>query len=417
MEENLTTLPFISSLTKMESNFRFSCPKTSQQNGKSERMLTTINNLVHSFLFQTHLPSNFWLEAIHMASHLLNHLPSKSINNMTPFFKLHKKTQPKTTFIHLDAIATHTLQTYPSHYPLYLHRVYRWTPRLRLLWYQHVTFVEHIFPYASMTPTNPPVYDFLDTHTEPNPIATRILTCSNSPPCSTPTSTASPSPSVSSPIISSPARPTTSHPPLITTSDAPQSPIPIIALPSITSDTSHPILINSRLSIVKPIRWINLNTISRSPILKNPTQVLRDPNWKSGMHDEFKALIKSNIWFLVPRRNGVNIVRAMLLYKHKFNNDDTISRNKARLVANGKSQQPGIDYDDSFSPIVKPATIRTVFSLSISRHWLVHQLDVKIAFLHGHLSKTIYMNQLLGFANPQKSNHVCQLQKSLYGLK
>ncbi|GKA44297.1 ribonuclease H-like domain-containing protein [Tanacetum coccineum] len=93
------------------------------------------------------------------------------------------------------------------------------------------------------------------------------------------------------------------------------------------------------------------------------------------------------------------------------------SRYKARLVANGSTQLAGIDVDETFSPVVKPATIRTVLSLAISRHWPVHQLDVKNAFLHGSLSETVYMHQPPGFRDPQHPDHVCLLQRSLYGLK
>ncbi|XP_071740639.1 uncharacterized protein [Rutidosis leptorrhynchoides] len=90
---------------------------------------------------------------------------------------------------------------------------------------------------------------------------------------------------------------------------------------------------------------------------------------------------------------------------------------KARLVANDRSQQVGIDCDETFSPVLKPDTIRTVLSLTISMHWPVHQLDVKNAFLHGQLSETVYMHQPPGFRDPRYPDHVCLLKKSLYGLK
>ncbi|GKB92962.1 ribonuclease H-like domain-containing protein [Tanacetum coccineum] len=77
------------------------------------------------------------------------------------------------------------------------------------------------------------------------------------------------------------------------------------------------------------------------------------------------------------------MVRSMWLFKHKFHANGTLSRYKARLVANGSSQQHGINLDETFSPIVKPSTIRTVSSLEVSRKWPIHQLDVKNAFLNG----------------------------------
>ncbi|GJW66126.1 ribonuclease H-like domain-containing protein [Tanacetum coccineum] len=107
----------------------------------------------------------------------------------------------------------------------------------------------------------------------------------------------------------------------------------------------------------------------------------------------------------------------MWLYKHKYNADGSLSQYKARLVANGRNQQQGINCDETFSPVVKPATIRTVPSLVVSRQWHIHQLDVKNTFLYGHLTETVYMHQPLGFTDSAHSDYVCLLQKSLYGLK
>ncbi|GKB56289.1 ribonuclease H-like domain-containing protein [Tanacetum coccineum] len=87
----------------------------------------------------------------------------------------------------------------------------------------------------------------------------------------------------------------------------------------------------------------------------------------------------------------------MWLFRHKYLADGTFSRYKARLVANGSTQLEGVDVDETFSLIIKPGNIRTVLSLATSRHWPIHQLDVKNAFLHGDLSETVYMHQPLGF--------------------
>ncbi|GKD89388.1 ribonuclease H-like domain-containing protein [Tanacetum coccineum] len=135
------------------------------------------------------------------------------------------------------------------------------------------------------------------------------------------------------------------------------------------------------------------------------------------MMDEYNALIKNNTWVLVPRPSHANVVRSMWLFKHKFHADGSLSRYKARLVANGRSQIEGIDCDETFSPVVKLATIHTVLSLALSHDWAIHQLDVKNAFLHGSLSETVYMHQPPGFTNPAHPDYVCLLQRSLYGLK
>nr|GEU39367.1 ribonuclease H-like domain-containing protein [Tanacetum cinerariifolium] len=93
------------------------------------------------------------------------------------------------------------------------------------------------------------------------------------------------------------------------------------------------------------------------------------------------------------------MVFSMWLFKHKFYADGTLSRYKARLVANGSCHQLSVDFDETFSPVVKPATVRTVLSLVVSRKWLIHQLDVKNAFLNDDLSETVYMHQPLDFVD------------------
>ncbi|GJZ61983.1 ribonuclease H-like domain-containing protein [Tanacetum coccineum] len=111
------------------------------------------------------------------------------------------------------------------------------------------------------------------------------------------------------------------------------------------------------------------------------------------------------------------MICSMWLFKHKFHADGTLSRYKARLVANGSSQQLGVDFDEMFSLVVKPTTIHMVLSLAVSRKWPINQLDVKNAFLNGDLYETVYMHQPPSFVDARFPNHVCRLQRSLYGLK
>ena len=88
-----------------------------------------------------------------------------------------------------------------------------------------------------------------------------------------------------------------------------------------------------------------------------------------------------------------------------------------RLAGFSGGQRSGVDYDETFSPVVKPAIVRTVLSLALSRSWHVHQLDVKNAFLHGTLSETVYCSQPVEFVDSSRPDMVCRLNKSLYGLK
>nr|GEX83667.1 hybrid signal transduction histidine kinase M [Tanacetum cinerariifolium] len=114
-----------------------------------------------------------------------------------------------------------------------------------------------------------------------------------------------------------------------------------------------------------------------------------DPNWCNDMYDEYDALVKNGTWILVPRPTDANLVRSMWLFKHKIHVDGTLCHYKARLVSNGSSHQLDVDLDETFSPVVKPVTIRKVLSLVVSRQWPIHQLDVNNAFLNGDLFETV----------------------------
>ncbi|GJW96927.1 ribonuclease H-like domain-containing protein, partial [Tanacetum coccineum] len=238
-----------------------------------------------------------------------------------------------------------------------------------------------------------------------------------------PTST-EPSPSPQSTLPTSTAQNHASGPSTLAHKTSPLPP-PIFDPPNPQTNTdpinephrTHPMITRSQSGIVKPIDRLSLNIFLISPIPKNPSNALKNSQWRNAMYDEYNALVKNSTWLLVPRPVGVNTIRSMWLFKHKFHAHETFSRYKARLVANGSSQQLGVDFDETFSPVVKPATICTVLSLVVSRKWPFLQLDVKNAFLNGDLSETVYMHQPPGFVDARFPNHVCRLQRSLYGLK
>ncbi|GJU28662.1 ribonuclease H-like domain-containing protein [Tanacetum coccineum] len=264
--------------------FRFSCPRTSQQNGKSERMIRTINNLIRTLLFQAHLPPNYWTEALNMAVYLLNILPSRAINNEIPFTRLFGA-QPDYSVLRVFGC----------------------------LCYPHI-----------------------DTNHKLGPRAT-----------------------------------------------------PSIFLGHAANHFGYRCLDLNTNKIIISRHYVS--TIS--PLPRSYKEAFNDPNWRNAMFDEYNALIKNKTWTSVPRPEGANIVRCMWLFRHKFLVDGTLSRYKARLVANGSTQVEGVDVDETFSPVVKSGTIRTV------------------------LTETVYMHQPPGFRDPEHPDYVCLLQRSLYGLK
>lgn len=135
------------------------------------------------------------------------------------------------------------------------------------------------------------------------------------------------------------------------------------------------------------------------------------------MTDEFMALMRNGTWSLVPPQPHFNVIGHKWVFRLKRNPDGSISRYKARLVAKGFHQRPGLDFKDTFSPVIKPQTIKLVLCLALSNGWSLTPMDVNNAFLHGTIDEDVYMTQPAGFVHSSLPNYVCKLHKALYGLK
>jgi hypothetical protein len=137
--------------------------------------------------------------------------------------------------------------------------------------------------------------------------------------------------------------------------------------------------------------------------------------WMKAAQEEYDSLIKMKTWILVEPKLGISVIKNRWIFKIKVDSEGNVDRYKARLVAKGYSQKEGIDYKETFSPVVRFETLRLLFSIASANSWTIQQMDVKVAFLNGELTEEIYMEQPEGFF--EQPNLVCKLQKSLYGLK
>ncbi|RVW35994.1 Retrovirus-related Pol polyprotein from transposon RE1 [Vitis vinifera] len=135
------------------------------------------------------------------------------------------------------------------------------------------------------------------------------------------------------------------------------------------------------------------------------------------MSVEFDVLLRNGTWDLVPSHPTQNLVGCKWIFRTKYLPTGSIDRYKARLVAKGFHQCPGIDYSETFSPVIKPTTVRLVLSLAVSQGWSLRQLDVNNAFLQGTLTKDVFMSQPPGFIDHDHPHHVSKLRKAIYGLK
>ena len=148
------------------------------------------------------------------------------------------------------------------------------------------------------------------------------------------------------------------------------------------------------------------------------TQVSKDKEkWNIAMKDELKMMEDRKVWKLVDPPSNAKIIKSKWVYKIKKDENNKIKKYKARLVALGYKQRPGIDYRDIFSPVVNFSVITFLFILLVSLlKWNCAQLDVKSAYLYGKIKEVVYMSQPTGFVEKGHENQVCLLNEAIYGL-
>ncbi|RVW60898.1 Retrovirus-related Pol polyprotein from transposon RE1 [Vitis vinifera] len=213
----------------------------------------------------------------------------------------------------------------------------------------------------------------------------------------------------------------TSSPDCTSTSDSlpPLLQVPFAPTPSPTPSSSpsplniHPMVTKAKSGIHKKKSFL-MQTTSEPHTY---SQASKSEPWVQAMQHEYQALLRNRTWSLVPHPPSAHIVGCRWIYKLKYLPNGSVEKHKDRVVAQGFTQTPGVDYFDTFNPVVKPYTIRLILDLVVSFQWLIRQLDVENAFLNGDLQDEVFMAQPQRFVHPQYPHYVCKLHKALYGLK
>jgi hypothetical protein len=153
---------------------------------------------------------------------------------------------------------------------------------------------------------------------------------------------------------------------------------------------------------------------------KEPTcfeEAIQKKEWADAMTKEYQSIIKNDVWEIVPRPKSKDVVSSKWLFKIKHVVDGSIEKYKARFVARGFSQKEGIDYEETFAPVSRYTSIRTIIALAAKMKWKLHQMDVKTTFLNGVIEEEVYIEKPQGFEVEDRKSHVCKLKKALYRLK
>jgi hypothetical protein len=371
------------------------------------------------------VPLTLWDSAFETATYLINRLPSKVTKYKSPYECLFQ-VSPDYKFLktfgcecwsfmrpyNSTKLAFRSACVFISYSKNHLGYKCLHLPSGKVYITRHVIFNETKFPFLTSTPNSSSSPSSI-----PNPVSVPILppshpttNCATSIPLKQPSP--SPFPSPPTKIATNPhtqiilATPTASEPP-------PPSRV-------------HGMITRSQNQIFKPTTFTDgrvrypppqaLTTLLHGQEAEPTyyTQASQHAQWRKAMNEKFDAFLQNKTWSLVSPSPAMNVVGCKWVFWIKRKANGQIERYKAWLVAKGFHKQPGIDFSETYSPVVKPTTIRTVLSIAVTASWAIH---VSNAFLHGNLQEIVYMAQPPGFQHPSHPTAVCKLHKALCGFK
>nr|GEX79304.1 retrovirus-related Pol polyprotein from transposon TNT 1-94 [Tanacetum cinerariifolium] len=162
--------------------------------------------------------------------------------------------------------------------------------------------------------------------------------------------------------------------------------------------------------------FANSSTISTMEP-KNVKEAMTDPAWIDSMQEELLQFKRLDVWVLVLAPDNISPLTLKWLFKNKHDEEQTVIKNKSRLIVRGYRQEDGIDFEESFAPVARMEAIRIFLAYAAHKSFTVFQMDVKTAFLHSSLKEDVYVCQPEGFIDADHPSHVYKLKKALYGLK
>lgn len=401
--------------------------------------------------FHAHLPIKFWGDCLLTATYIINRLPNSILQFKTPYEQL---LGHPPSYNHLKVLGCLCFASTPSHnrdkfsaraqkcifigYPFgkKAYKLYNLSTH-QVIHSRDVSFYEHIFPFQtpSLTSISPSPSIFPNS----NSIPCDIEDFSSSKSTNLPSSSISPSTHIHrSPSTSSSSSPSPPPCPNISSRPIRHKSIPAkfkdyTDLPQHlqSSSNSAEVRYTSPYPICNYISYSNLSSsykafVSTIPVISVPnsySQAVKSTHWCDAMTSELLALESNNTWSIQRLPVHKHPVGCKWIFRVKYNADGSLDKYKARLVAKGFTQTEGEDYFDTFAPVAKMTSVKVLLAVAAIKGWVLSQLDVSNAFLHGDLLEEVYMNLPQGYTLPPNLSLpgtgpiVCKLNKSLYGLK
>ncbi|GJY60273.1 retrovirus-related pol polyprotein from transposon TNT 1-94 [Tanacetum coccineum] len=186
-------------------------------------------------------------------------------------------------------------------------------------------------------------------------------------------------------------------------------------LTQVRGNPSKPVQTRRQLATDLEMCMFALTVSTAEP--KNIKEAMADSAWIEAMQEELHQFDRLQVWELIDKPFGKNVIKLKWLWKNKKDEDQTVIRNKARLVAKGYAQEEGIDFEELFALVARLEAVRIFIAYAAHKSFLIYQMDVKMAFLNGPLKEEVYVAQPDGFVDPDHPEKVYLLRKALYGLK
>ncbi|GJS06009.1 retrovirus-related pol polyprotein from transposon TNT 1-94 [Tanacetum coccineum] len=369
----------------------FSAPRTPQSNGVVERKNRTLQEMSRTMLNEQSLPQKFWCNAVDTSTYILNRILIRAILGKTPY-ELLRGRKPTLDYFRVFGSKCFILNTKDY--------LTKFDPKS----------YEGVFLGYSQ---NSKAYIILNKHTRKVKESLNVTFDETPPPSKT-------SPLVDDDLDEEEAIKVTEKKNL--ENDIVDETLKVDEIINIKESRNHPLEnvignLNQRTLRSQAQNQSNFFCFISTIEPKNVNEALGDESWIVAMQEELNQFVANDVWELVPQPRNMTIIGTKWVFRNKLDENGIVSRNKARLVAQGYNQQEGIDYDETYAPVARLESIRILLAYACALDFKLFQMDVKSAFLNGFINEEVYVAQPLGFIDFKKPDHVYKLKKALYGLK